>query len=149
MKTLSIKNPWAFLICSGIKDVENRTWPTNFRGRVLIHASGKDTTPISDSNILHPQLIAIALQKLSDDDFNSELKTGAIIGNVEIVDCVQGHPSIWAEHGMVTFLDKYRNVKIKPIYNWVLANPILFPTSIPNIKGHLSFWNYDGQIPEL
>lgn len=26
MKVLSIQQPWAALICAGIKDVENRTW---------------------------------------------------------------------------------------------------------------------------
>lgn len=39
MKALSIRQPWAWLIAQGYKDIENRTWPTRFRGRVLIHAS--------------------------------------------------------------------------------------------------------------
>jgi patatin-like phospholipase/ASCH domain-containing protein len=39
MKSLSIRQPWASLIISGVKDVENRTWPTRYRGPVLIHAS--------------------------------------------------------------------------------------------------------------
>lgn len=38
MKAITIKQPWASLIVSGLKDIENRTWKTNFRGRVLIHA---------------------------------------------------------------------------------------------------------------
>ena len=40
-KAISIKQPWAYLIASGTKDVENRTWKTNFRGRVLIHVGAK------------------------------------------------------------------------------------------------------------
>jgi|ERR1700687_42153 len=39
MKMISIRQPWASLIVSGAKDVENRTWPTRYRGTVLIHAS--------------------------------------------------------------------------------------------------------------
>ena len=39
MKAISVKQPWASLIISGIKDIENRKWKTNYRGRVLIHAS--------------------------------------------------------------------------------------------------------------
>ena len=39
MKALSIRQPWAWLIVNGFKDIENRTWPTKFRGRVLVHAS--------------------------------------------------------------------------------------------------------------
>ena len=40
MKAITIKQPWASLIVHGIKDIENRTWRTNYRGRVLIHAAG-------------------------------------------------------------------------------------------------------------
>ncbi len=43
MKCLSVKNPWGYLICAGIKDVENRTWKTDYRGELYIHASGEET----------------------------------------------------------------------------------------------------------
>ncbi len=36
MKTLKSKNPWALLIVAGIKDFENGTWRTKFRGRICI-----------------------------------------------------------------------------------------------------------------
>ena len=52
---------------------------------------------------------------------------GSIIGSVEIVDCVINYSSIWADKG---------------VYNWVLANPVLFKKPIP-AKGRLSFWEYD------
>ena len=39
MKALTIKQPWASLIASGIKDIENRTWKTHYRGKIYIHAS--------------------------------------------------------------------------------------------------------------
>lgn len=38
MKTLSVRQPWASLLVSGLKDIENRTWAPNFKGRILIHA---------------------------------------------------------------------------------------------------------------
>ena len=44
MKALSIRQPWAWLIVHGYKDVENRTWSTKFRGRVQVHA-GKFPDP--------------------------------------------------------------------------------------------------------
>ena len=40
MKALSIKPPWAGLILAGIKDIENRTWKTAYRGPLLIHTEG-------------------------------------------------------------------------------------------------------------
>lgn len=39
MKVLSIRQPWAWLIVNGHKDVENRTWDSYYRGPLLIHAS--------------------------------------------------------------------------------------------------------------
>jgi hypothetical protein len=39
MKALSIRQPWAFLIVNGFKPLENRTWKTQTRGEILIHAS--------------------------------------------------------------------------------------------------------------
>ena len=40
VKVLSVKNPYAYLIIQGGKDVENRTWTTDYRGRLYIHSSG-------------------------------------------------------------------------------------------------------------
>jgi hypothetical protein len=39
MKIISIRQPWADLIVNGSKNIENRSWPTSYRGPVLIHAS--------------------------------------------------------------------------------------------------------------
>jgi hypothetical protein len=41
MKALSIRQPWAWLIVNGLKDIENRDWTTNYRGFLLIHAGKK------------------------------------------------------------------------------------------------------------
>ena len=40
MKVLSVKVPWAYYLAAGIKDVENRSWNTSYRGPFAIHASG-------------------------------------------------------------------------------------------------------------
>lgn len=41
IKALSIRNPWAWLIVHGYKDVENRDWmyKPRYRGPLVIHAS--------------------------------------------------------------------------------------------------------------
>ena len=38
MKALTIKEPWATLIIDGYKKYEFRSWKTNYRGKLLIHA---------------------------------------------------------------------------------------------------------------
>lgn len=47
MKVLTIKEPWATLILSGKKTIETRTWATNYRGEVLLHASKNPKSEIS------------------------------------------------------------------------------------------------------
>lgn len=136
MKAITVKQPWASLIVSGLKDIENRKWKTTFRGRVLIHASNSkdlDNLPL-DTIFTTPQINALK-QHYSENVLCSFIYPhGEIIGSVEIVDCVVNHTSVWAE--------KSSN-EDKPIYNWVLANPIKFKNPIP-AKGKLSFWEYKG-----
>ena len=61
MKTLSIKQPWASLICEGIKDIENRTWHTKFRGRILIHSSQKAIEMVFGNEVFGVAQEAVAL----------------------------------------------------------------------------------------
>lgn len=39
VKALSLTRPWSELVAHGIKDIENRTWGTPFRGVLVIHAA--------------------------------------------------------------------------------------------------------------
>ena len=96
MKTLSIKQPWAYLIACGLKDIENRTWKTKYRGKILIHASFKsDNEPYQ--LFTDEQWREIEKNQMDPDVFNSYSDLGMIIGEVDIVDCVINHSSIWAE----------------------------------------------------
>ena len=71
----------------------------------------------------------------------------AIIGEVDIVDCVQcdSMSSIWAEH-MAIVMRKIEGEMTPvnvPVWNWVLANPVLYDKPIENVKGALSLWEYN------
>jgi len=43
LRALSLRQPWAWLVTNGSKDIENRSWHTNHRGPLLIHASSNLT----------------------------------------------------------------------------------------------------------
>lgn len=83
MKVLSIRQPWAWAIVSGLKPIENRTWQTKFRGDFLIHA-GK---LVDLEGIKFIRSIGISLP--------DKLQTGGIIGYGEIIDCVDHYKSEW------------------------------------------------------
>lgn len=148
MKTITIKQPWASLICEGIKDIENRTWPTKFRGRVLIHASA-NTAKFTDLLAVRSELYIYSCSLRDNHEEFKKYPHSAIIGSVEIIDCVLNHESAWAEHTAKKwkkngeFLDEIE----VPVYNWVLTNPIIFPEPIP-AKGKLSFWDYPNILSE-
>lgn len=105
MKALSIRQPWASaIICLG-KDIENRTWRTKFRGRVLIHAGKTFDHPGWERLIrLHPTMESLLISS------PILAPRGGIIGSVEIVDCTN------------------ENIKSKwwegpPVYGWRLKDP--------------------------
>ena len=144
MKTITIKQPWASLIVHGIKDIENRTWPCKkyIGQRVLIHAAGSHGRKFS-IDLTDAQTKA-AFATIAKETMFGNMPFGSIIGSVEIIGCSINHPSIWAEKTDADDKGYYEN----PVYNWVLANPVLFEKPIENIKGKLSFWEYNGELPE-
>jgi hypothetical protein len=106
---LSIRQPWADLILLGRKDIENRTWRTNFRGTVLIHASQRiDWDGVEmESRYLRRRG---RLKATPDDGWEYDTTTSAIIGMLDIVDCVRRHRSEYFEGP----------------YGFVLRNPVRF-----------------------
>lgn len=89
MKTLSIRQPWAWLIVNGHKDIENRQWHTNFRGPVLIHA-GKAMTKAEYADCLDvAEHVGVTIPAFAD------LQRGGIVGVAEIVGCVRESTSPW------------------------------------------------------
>ena len=82
MKALSIRQPWAWLIVHGGKDIENRTWKTNYRGPVLIHAS-KTFEGVGMVELI----MGVPLP--------SVFARGGIIGMADLVDCVTESDSRW------------------------------------------------------
>jgi hypothetical protein len=88
MKILSVRQPWATLIASGAKDVENRTWLTRYRGPVLVHASQRTDDVTSDE-----------IERRFGVRPQSVLPLGGIVGLTQIVDCVKPHPSKWYAPG--------------------------------------------------
>ncbi|MCL8268367.1 hypothetical protein [Leptospira weilii] len=97
MKALSIQQPWAWLIIrpdlpdpkdraiawnnKEIKDVENRNWKTNFRGRFLIHASQK----FDHEGLEYIQKNYKLCLRMTVNDFDF----GCIIGASILSDCVE------------------------------------------------------------
>lgn len=57
IKALTIRQPWALLITCGRKTIETRTWPTKYRGPLLICSSASPTGPFSGQALCIAQLV--------------------------------------------------------------------------------------------
>lgn len=104
LRALSLKQPWAWLVVNGFKDIENRNWRTQHRGPLLIHAS-------RSVDLLTPT-VEEEMETNYDVTIPDELPLGGIIGVVDVIDCVRKHPSKW---------------KFKASWGWVLENPRRLP----------------------
>jgi ASCH domain len=105
MKILSIKQPWASLIVHGLKDIENRTWRTNYRGPLLVHAS-----------LRSDDITAADLVRYYGAFPPSDQPRGGIVGIVDIVDCVRPYSSRWYAPGCWGFV--LANARPLPFVRW-------------------------------
>jgi len=115
LKAISIRQPWAWLIVNGYKDIENRIWEPKLRGPVLIH-TGKSRAHLTAEELKYIKR-HYHVAHLPDT-----FETGGIVGIAEITGCVQRHRSKWF-HGP---------------YGWTLAKARRLP--FKQCKGQLKFF---------
>ncbi len=98
-KAISVRQPWAWLIVNGHKDIENRSWATKYRGRLWIHAGGHRVTRPEYEDFVE----TCRARRIRTYPGIEEFETGGIVGSVEIVDCVTESRSPWfgGEYGFV------------------------------------------------
>jgi hypothetical protein len=129
VKALSIRSPWWLAILDGGKDIENRNWRTNFRGRIYIHASKWFNGPeIMDDLCTIGKILDLEKPAVEMLELFKPFR-GYLVGTVEIVDCVSKSDSPW-------FFGEY---------GFVLANPVALDKPIP-FKGALGFFEVPDDV---
>jgi hypothetical protein len=105
-KAISIRQPYAWCAAVGLMPVECRTWSTDYRGPVLIHA-GQRPARKSIEQIEAERHVTID---------RAALQYGGFVGCAEIYDVVTHHPSLWFLPGHFGFL--FRNARVTPFLAW-------------------------------
>lgn len=123
MKIITLKQPWATLIREGYKVYEFRSWKTNYRGELYIHA-GKGVDKKAMEKIKHLNLV---------------FPQSKIVAKVTLKDCIQLDKSIGKEiHN--------KNKLIYGIhtdgYAWLLTD-VEKINSEEVINGKLGIWNLE------
>ena len=124
MRAITIHEPYATAIVTGVKRYETRPRRTNIRGLVAIHAGLKRTSlDFSKANIyLKPEYLAY----------------GAVVGFAEIADCVP----VEEIRGNLSDVELAMGDYSPGRFAWVLKNPIMLLTIVP-AKGKQGWWQWD------
>lgn len=125
---ISVRQPWGHLIVAGYKDIENRTWHTPHRGRLLIHAAVKH-----DPADFHDTLEKLRRldYDIDRDQFMHDCNVfGGIIGAVTVADITESSDSPWYLPGN---------------FAWHLADPK--PLPFFPCTGRLGLFPADYQFP--
>jgi len=119
VRALTVRQPWAWALIYGGKDVENRRWRTSYRGPLLIHAA-KQADPQGPSRLLWT---------MTDPGAYGQPRAafearGAIIGLVILAEILTDSPSPWAQPRM---------------YHWVVESPWPTEPAVP-CPGRQGLW---------
>ncbi len=130
MKVLSLTEPFATLIKEKKKYVETRSWKTNYRGTLYIHASSTKMKKEDkeDTELMH------LLQDIP-------LNYGKIICKCTLADCIymtNDYVNNMKSNHQEYICGGYKEGR----YAWVLKDIEVLKNPIPT-KGHLGIWNYE------
>ena len=134
MKIITLFEPFATLMVIGAKQIETRSWKTNHRGKLGIHASKQ--MPKWCRELLHKPEFKKAL---GEREFN----LGHLIGDVEVVDMVPTKIQVtkWRQLNPIRFPDEHHFGDYSDgRWGWITRNPAQYPYPIP-LKGSMGIWN--------
>ena len=130
MKVISLTEPYATLIKEKKKYVETRSWKTNFRGEIYIHAS---STKIPESYLNNKELMDLVA--------NIDLNFGYIICKCKLVDCLYMTKEYVLDmkenHYSEYICGQYEDGR----YAFILEDIEILENKVPT-KGKLNIWNY-------
>ena len=124
MKVITIRQPWATLIAEGIKRYEFRSWKTNYRGKILIHAGAS--------------IDKEEMKKFKNLEY--DFPTKRIIAEVEIIDCLKFNDNL--NKKIISENNIVYGSKKRDGYAWKLGNVKKIKIN-ETVNGQLGLWNYD------
>jgi hypothetical protein len=132
VKAISLYAPWVVAIVHHDKDIENRDWRTNFRGRILLHASREKSRAHTLREVSAVMSVLHRIHPRQPDEEALTLDTltqlsigfaGNIVAAITITGCATKSISPWW---------------VGP-YGFELSQPQLLPKPVP-CKGQRHIW---------
>lgn len=140
MKALTINQPYAHLIMTGEKLVENRTWATKYRGTLLIHA-GKTRKWLD--HFKEWKEYPFLDKRAADLDLPvpEDMTLGAIIAVVTLLDCLHSDDIAAGRFDNIYPWIRSHSHVSGP-WCWVLADARPLSHPIP-CRGSQGLWNFN------
>ena len=129
MKVLSLTEPFATLIYEKKKLIETRSWKTNYRGELYIHAS---LTKISKNDLEDKELMSLV--------DNKDMNFGNIICKCNLVDCIYMTKEYVEEMKKNNYQEYICGEYKEGRYAWILDS--IEPIKFIKAKGQLNIWDY-------
>ena len=160
MKAITLWQPWASLVIAGIKCNETRSWSTDYRGPLAIHAAKKPASEIAE---FLSALDCVAFSDLlakAGLPIVRNLPRGTILGTVDLIDCGKIKP-VWNggvmeytvadfHDGLLPIVPSMREKSMGDYtpgrFAWRLANPVAFAEPIP-CRGMQGLWTVPAGLP--
>ena len=132
IKAISLHQPWASLITRGLKQFETRSWPTNYRGKLVICAAKKN----SKQQQSQYETLACSLGiDLAQQPWDS-LPLGMAIAVCDLTDCIEMTQDFIAEQSET---ERCCGHWEPGRFAWKLDNVQSLPLPVP-IKGKQGLW---------
>lgn len=146
MKVISLWQPWASLIALGLKQIETRSWPTTYRGPLLIHAAKKWNRELEklwckwmpNTAVIEQSVVASYAVRCD------VVPLGAIVCQCELVDCREMDYKFLSIDllGIGSKEEEFGDYRIGR-HAWFLANVKPLKTPIPCV-GRQGFFEFSG-----
>ena len=145
---LSVPNPLSYLICAGVKDVENRGFGTDYRGPLYIHSSGRyalrGMPPLDDYPVPVIHEFNELLSSIQEMDRNSRF-IGIADAGAHVILKNEDTQSDRAVNEYALLSDVYRRYRENPREPYFLVNAIIGRVTLVDVKHNAkSEWAEEG-----
>lgn len=136
MKALTLYQPWATLVAIGAKKIETRSWQTEYRGPLAIHAS--KTFPKWAKELIWKDPFHEALSGEAFDIKRENFHFGMILATCWLIRCER----IYATNRPISQEERAFGDYSPGRYMWFLGDIKKLEYPIP-AKGSMSLWEWN------
>lgn len=142
MRAISVWQPWASLLVTGQKEYETRSWKTDYRGPIAIHAAKKPLSQTMRLMTVESRRAAKECMRLDYIDGKKYAQTGGIVGIAYLEGCIEITEK---------FAEKLKKEKPREYlfgnftvgrYALKMRDPVFFQKVIPE-RGRQGWWNWE------